>query len=92
MPALQYPNKSFKLFTDASKHNYSGILYQEKEGQANTDEPELTLTAYFSGTLIKPSNFETLCRKNDMQSSNWLNNLLSVLWVPTAHCIETINF
>ena len=27
MPALQYPNpnKPFQLFTDASKHNYSGI-------------------------------------------------------------------
>ena len=34
MPALQYPNpnKPFKLFTDASKHSYSRILHQEKEG------------------------------------------------------------
>ena len=49
MPALQYQNpiKPFKLFTDASKHSYFGILHQEKEGQADTDEPELVLIAYF---------------------------------------------
>ena len=55
MPALQYPNpnKPFQLFTDASKHNYSGILHLEKEGQPNTGEPELIPTAYFSGTFNK---------------------------------------
>ena len=43
MPAIQYPNpnKPFKLLTDASKHSYSGILHQEKQGQADIDEPEL---------------------------------------------------
>ena len=32
MPRLQYlnPNKAFKLFTNASKHGYSGILHQEE--------------------------------------------------------------
>ena len=31
-PRLQYPNpnKQFMLFTDASKHSYSGILHQEE--------------------------------------------------------------
>ena len=40
MPALHYPspNKPLKLFTDASEHSYSGILYQEKEGQPDADE------------------------------------------------------
>ena len=43
MPALQYPNpnkKTFQSFTDASKHSYLRIPHQEKEGQADTDEPE----------------------------------------------------
>ena len=55
MPALQYPNrnKPFKLFTDASKHSYSRIHYQEKEGRADTDEPELIPIAYFSETFNK---------------------------------------
>ena len=55
MPAVQYPNpnKPFKLFTDASKHSYSGILHQEKEEQADTDEPELIPIAYFSGIFNK---------------------------------------
>ena len=55
MPALQYPNpnKPFKLVTDASKHGYSGILHQEKERQADIDEPEVIMIAYFSGTFNK---------------------------------------
>ena len=38
MPTLQYPypNNPCKLFTDASKYSYSGILHQEKEGKGET--------------------------------------------------------
>ena len=55
IPALQHPNpnKPFKLFTGTFKHSYSGILHQEKEGQADTDEPELIPIAYFSDTFNK---------------------------------------
>ena len=55
MPALQFPNpnKPFKLFTDASKHSYSGTLHQEKEGQEDAEEPELIPITYFSGTFNK---------------------------------------
>ena len=55
MLVLQYlsPKKPFKLFTDLSKHSYSGILHQEKEGQAAIGEPELFLIAYFSDTFNK---------------------------------------
>ena len=54
-PALQYPNanKPFKLFTDASKHSYSRILHQQREGHTDADEPELIPIAYFSGTFNK---------------------------------------
>ena len=48
MPSLQYPdpNKPFKLFTDASNYNYSGILHQ-----AQDEEPDqLIPIAYFSGS------------------------------------------
>ena len=43
MPTLQYPNpnKQFKLFTDASKHSYSGILHQEKMPDVPDSEPNL---------------------------------------------------
>ena len=49
MPTLQYPNpnKPYKLFTDASKYSYSGILHQEKEGNADILLP----IAYFSGSF-----------------------------------------
>ena len=55
MPTLQYPNtnKPFQLFTDASKHSYSGILHQEKNGQPNAGQPELIPISYFSGTFNK---------------------------------------
>ena len=55
MPSLQYPNpnKPFQLFTDTSKHSYSRILHQKKEGQPNAGMPELIPTAYFSGTFNK---------------------------------------
>ena len=55
MPALQYPNpnKPFKLFTDVSKHSYSGILHQEEEGQVNAEEPKLIPIANVSGTFNK---------------------------------------
>ena len=38
MPMLQYPNpnKPCKLFTDASKYSYSGILHHEKEAKPDT--------------------------------------------------------
>ena len=53
MSALQYsnPNEPFRLFTDTSKHSYSGILHQEKEGQVDAEEPELIPIAYFSDTF-----------------------------------------
>ena len=41
MPAVQHPNpnKQFKLFTDASKHCYTGVVHQEK----TSDEPGMKL-------------------------------------------------
>ena len=55
MPRLQYPipNKSFKLFTDASKHSYSGILHQEGVYDQVNVVPNLVLVAYFSSSFSK---------------------------------------
>ena len=55
MPALQYPNlnKQFKLFTDASKHIYSGILHQEKMSDGPGTEASLIPIAYFSGSFSR---------------------------------------
>ena len=50
MPRLQYPNlnKPFKLFTNVSKHRYSGILHQEEVSDQASVVPNLVPIAYFS--------------------------------------------
>ena len=55
MPGLQYPNpnKPFKLFTNASKHSYSGILHQEEVSDQLEAEPNLVPVVYFSSTFSK---------------------------------------
>ena len=55
MPRLQYPNpnKPFKLFTDASKHSYSGILHQEEVSEQPNVEPNLVPIEYFSCSFNK---------------------------------------
>ena len=55
MPRLQYPNpnQAFKLFTDASKHSYSGILHQEEVPKEVNRVPNLVPVAYFSGLFSK---------------------------------------
>ena len=74
MPDLQYPNpnKPFKLFTDASKHIYSGILHQEKEGQADAKELELILIAYLSGSFHKTQQIWNTMQKYAMHPTNQL--------------------
>ena len=59
MPTLQYPNpnKPFKLFTDASKHSSSGILYQEETPKIPNAGTNLIPIAYLSGLLVEPSNY-----------------------------------
>ena len=53
MPMLQYPNpnKPFKMFTNASKHSYSGILHQEVMSDQPGVEANLIPTAYFSASF-----------------------------------------
>ena len=53
MPKLQYPNpnKPFILFTDVSKHGYSGIFHQEKTPHHLDVEVNLTPIAYFLGSF-----------------------------------------
>ena len=53
MPRLKYPNpnKPFMLFTDASKHSYSGILHQEETPHHPGAEVNLIPIPYFSGTF-----------------------------------------
>ena len=50
MSRLEYPNpnKVFKLFTNASKHSYSGILHQEEIPKEVNTVPNLVSIAYFS--------------------------------------------
>ena len=93
MPALQYPNpnKPFKLFTGVCKQSYFGIVYQEGEGQVDTDVPELILIAYFQVHLIKTSNFGTPHKRKAVQSTDQLKKLLSILQVLSAHYIVTTN-
>ena len=53
MPRLQYPNpnKHFMLFTDASKHSYSGILNQVETPKQSGAQVNLIPIAYFSGSF-----------------------------------------
>ena len=53
MPTLQYPNpnKPYMLFTDASKHSYSGILHEEETSHHLGAEVSFIPIAYFSGSL-----------------------------------------
>ena len=53
MSALQYrnPNKPFRLFADASKHSYSGILHQEETFKTPNAEANFIPIAYFSGSF-----------------------------------------
>ena len=55
MPRLQYLNlnKAFKLFTNASKHSYSGILDQEEALKEGNVVPNLVPIVYFSGSFSK---------------------------------------
>ena len=52
MPMLQYPKKPFMLFTDASKHSYSGIHQEETPNQSGL-KVNLIPIAYFSGSFDK---------------------------------------
>ena len=55
MPTLQYPNpnKPFKLFTDVSKHIFSGILHQKETSGKPGAEASLIPIAYFSGSFSR---------------------------------------
>ena len=52
---LQYPNsnKLFMLFTDASKHSYSGITHQEETPPHLGVEVNLIPIVYFSGSFSR---------------------------------------
>ena len=55
MTTLQYPNQNelFKLFTDASRHSYSGILHQDETSKTPNAEANLIPITYFSGSFCR---------------------------------------
>ena len=61
IPSLQYPdpNKPFKLFTDASKYSYSGILNQAH----GKDPTQLIPIAYFSGYFNRTQQLWNITQK-----------------------------
>ena len=65
MPRLHYPNpnKTFKLFTDATKHSYSDILHQEEVPEEANMVPNLVLIAYFSGSSSKKQQLWNTAQK-----------------------------
>ena len=93
MPYPQYQNfnKPFKLFTDTSKHSYSRILHQEKQGQEKADKPELIPIAYFWVPLTKHKNFGIQHKKNVMQSTSNFKKSLFILQVWSAYYIVITN-
>ena len=71
IPRLQYPNKPFRLFTDVSKHSYSGILHQEEvAGQPNV-VPNLVPIEYFSSSFSKTQKYP---KRSAMQSIGQFKN------------------
>ena len=65
MPRLHYPNpnEAFKLFTNASKHSYSGILHQEEIPNEANAVPSLVPIAYFSGSFSKTQQLWSTTQK-----------------------------
>ena len=61
MPRLQYPNpnKPSKLFTDASRNSYSGILHQEEVLDQPKVEANIVPIAYLSGSFSKTQLWNT---------------------------------
>ena len=76
MPRLQYPNpnKLFKLFMDASKHSYLGILHQEDVSNQLHLEPNLVPIVYFLVHLVKHNSCGTLPKRSVTQSISPFKN------------------
>ena len=72
-------------------HSYSGILHQEKEGQADAEEPELIPITYYSGTFNKTHQLWNTTQKECYAVYKSVKNLVSILHVETAHCIVITN-
>ena len=70
MPRLQYPNpnKPFKLYMNASKHSYLGILHEEEVSDQPNLDPHLVPIPYFTSSLIKHNSHGTLPKRSIMQS------------------------
>ena len=81
MPALHYPNpnKQNKLFIDASKHSYSGILHQEKTSDVPGTEFSLISIAYFSGSFLELNSCGTQLRRSVMWSTDQFKTLHFIL-------------
>ena len=50
---IQTPIKPFKLFTDTSKHSYSGILHEVEVSDQPKAKPNLVPIVYFSSSFSK---------------------------------------
>ena len=74
MPRLQYPNpnKLLKLFTDASKHSYLGILHQEKVSDQPNAVPHLVPIAYFSSSFSKTQQLWNITQKECYTVCQWI--------------------
>ena len=81
MARLPYPNpnKAFKLFTDASKHSYSGILHNKDEPKEVDTVPNLVPKAYFQAYSVKCNKCGTPPRKSVMQSIGQFKSFHSFL-------------
>ena len=80
MPRLQYlnPSKAFKLFTDLSKHSYSGILHQEEVSDQVNAVPNLVPIAYFWANSVKHNNCGMPHKGSVMQSTGQFKNVCSI--------------
>ena len=93
IPALQYPNpnKQFKLFTDASKHSYSGVLHQEETSDMPGIEVSLIPIVSLQVLLVELNSCGTQLRRRFMQSTVQFKNLHFILQEPIVHYIVLIS-
>ena len=81
MPQSQYhnPNKTFKLFTDASKHSFSVILHQKEIPKEVNVVCNLVPISHFSGLFNKTQQMCNLTQKECYRVYRWIQKCLLYL-------------
>ena len=93
MPRLQYPNpnKPITLFTDASKHSYSGILHQEETPHHPGAEVNLIPIVHFLGSFSRTQQLWNTTQKKCYAIFRSIQKFAFYL-AQNAHCTVITNY